>query len=145
MIMMIFVVAVFVILVAVSFYYSSIPYIFKYINLALFAVMAYMFFEHYVDSLGTPIRDYPKQDFLYVHHVINGDNTITLWVVHSETNRSRLYVIPYDRETAKTLGDAEFRTQQQRSVHGTFEQTEDGSRLQIGEWQGHRGEVDEKK
>lgn len=135
----------FIILLAISFYYSRIHWILKALCLTLFSMLSIIFYEYYIDSLGLPIQGYPVEYFVYIHHIVSSDNTITLWIITHESGESKLYKFPYERETAKTLGEAEKQTEQQKQVQGTFVHTADGSQLQIGEWQGQSNIADRKQ
>ena len=59
---------------------------------------------HYKRSLGKPIPDYPQGEFLYIAHEVQGDS-IMLWA-WTEGRGNRLYVIPFNQDTAEALEEA---------------------------------------
>ena len=78
-----------------------------------------------MDYAGRPIEQYPQTEFLYVHHTLSQDGKwIYLWCDDEETG-NRLYMFPYDRDTAKKLAEA---GQQDKPVVGTFTFPEGTSR-----------------
>lgn len=90
--------------VAVLLYASHAHAVIKATALASLIVLGLGLESHYRDRLGAPIEGYPQGGFTYVHHVIYG-NSIMLWV-NTEGLGSRLYVFPYDQETAEELEEA---------------------------------------
>lgn len=77
---------------------------------ALCFVFGLFAYKHYVEVLGAPIVGMPVGEFEYLHHRVGGDSMIYLWV-YSPDDGDRLYVFPYDRDTAKELEQASGRAE----------------------------------
>jgi hypothetical protein len=94
---------------------------------------------YYRDQLGAPIRHYPQGEFMYIHHIIVGDE-IRLWIWTDERG-DRLYVLPYDQETAEELKEAKEQTEGGNTQQGEFVTEDDGGKpqppsLQTDNWKG---------
>lgn len=102
---------------AIMTYYSHVHNVVKASCLVIYTVLSLIAIDFYVDSLGSPIKGFPKYDFIYVHHVVNGDD-ITLWTFDDEKGH-KLYLIEFDKETAKKLNEAQKRSKE-RTQKGSF-------------------------
>ena len=91
--------------IAILLYVSQAHKIFKALALSSLIVLGLGLEAHYRANLGTPIKDYPSGEFIYVHHELQGQ-TIYLWVYYQDIGH-RLYVFPYDQDTAEELKDGQ--------------------------------------
>lgn len=103
-----------------------------------FLILFGLFVEgHYRERLGAPIESLPPNGFIYVHHEVVAD-TILIWAWVEETG-DRLYVIPFDQDTAEALAEAQQKgTDQQGSFVSDSEGTENDSdsSLIFDDWMG---------
>jgi energy-coupling factor transporter transmembrane protein EcfT len=87
-------------------YYSKIHWIVKIFSFTLVLFLGIACFTFYQQKLGSPIKGYPTDDFLYVHHQITNNKEIILWAFYIDKVDHKLYIFPYDRELAKKLESA---------------------------------------
>lgn len=93
-------------------------------------------FDHYNKNIGTPVQNHPSYEFVYVHHVLEGD-TITLWVKHKETLNNRLHIFPYNRDIAKKLQQAQESKAKGQEQQGKFKKgSTHAPGLELDNWQG---------
>lgn len=111
-------------------FYSSIHKTVKATTLTLLVVFGLAVADHYNKHIGSPIQGLPEYEFTYVHHEATGD-TIKLWVWSKEMG-DRLYVFPYDQDTAQELSKAQEKTKNGRPQQGGFTPEEDGDRYNPG-------------
>jgi len=90
--------------------------------------------DYYKQQLGKPIPGYPTYEFVYVKHMTTGDG-ITLWA-WSEEEGSKLYVFPYDQDTAQELEEAKGKMGAGQLQGGSFSDTaeRDSPGLEIDDW-----------
>lgn len=108
------------ILLAFLVYWSKAHWIIKslvLIGLLIKGMLAFVFYQH---MLGAPILGYPSYEFQYVHHIVTADEEIILWVYDIEKEH-RLYLMPYDRESAIELEKARQGTENGIPMVGEFE------------------------
>jgi len=110
---------------AILLYTSRAFFAIKLVALASVVVLGLGLEAHYRDQLGAPIAAYPEGEFEYVYHSVQGDS-IYLWV-WNKTKENRLYVIPYDQETAEELEKAKQQAQEGDATEGTFVSDRTGS------------------
>lgn len=82
-------------------FYSRIFLTLKYLAFSLISALFIVLFAQFYALLGTPFNGYPDDNFKYVHHELI-DNDIYLWAY---TNKNRLYIFEYNRETAEKLNE----------------------------------------
>lgn len=102
-------------------YYSNALFTLKLIALPL--QLAFFIFISYQLILlaGAPINSQPKGKFNYVHHEITDQgSTIILWM-YTPQKGHRLYKMPYDREQAKKLADAQDSKNSGKNMEGEFQ------------------------
>jgi hypothetical protein len=90
--------------------------------------------DYYKQQLGKPIPGYPAYEFVYVKHMTTGEG-ITLWT-WSEEEGSKLYVFPYDQDTAQELEEAEGKMGDGQLQGGSFSDTaeRDSPGLEMDDW-----------
>jgi hypothetical protein len=90
--------------------------------------------DYYKNQLGKPIPGYPAYEFVYVKHMTTGEG-ITLWA-WSEEEGSKLYVFPYDQDTAQELEEAEGKMGEGQLQGGSFSDTaeRDSPGLEMDDW-----------
>lgn len=127
--------SLFIIALCASFYYSKINNIFKLLCFLLLTAVGVISYETYKNHLGVPIVGYPQYEFLYIHHIYDTNDNITLWVVNAENLREhRLHMFPYSREVAKQLEQAQQETENGNPTSGRFSLGKSGVALYISEW-----------
>lgn len=114
-----------VILVAFLVYYSQAPTLIKLLAMSLLVCFGILSERHYRSVLGAPIEMRPPDGFLYVWHEITNYGEIVIWA-NVDGLGHRLYKIPYDRETAKSLEEAGQSKEEGVPVEGQFIQDADG-------------------
>lgn len=90
----------------------------KVVAIVALALLGAFSYDHYKDSLGSPVPSYPEGQFLYVYHVSQGDD-IVLWV-YTEDRGNRLYEFKYDQDTMEKLEEAKETSEDGSGVAGTF-------------------------
>ena len=118
-------------------FYSSLGKFIKAIALTAAVLLGIITQDHYTSQLGKPILMHPPAEFLYVHHVAEGDN-ILLWT-WEEGKGNRLYSIPYDQETAKKLEEAKKKGKGGEPQEGNFTPRTDSRKspgLHLDPWEG---------
>jgi hypothetical protein len=97
--------------------------------------------DYYKQQLGKPIPGYPTYEFVYVKHMTTGEG-ITLWT-WSEEEGSKLYVFPYDQDTAQELEEAEGKMGDGQLQGGSFSDTaeRDSPGLEMDDWNSPDTEV----
>lgn len=117
-------------------YNSKSNSIFKYAALPVFAFTGAITYDHYNKSLGTPIVGYPEYEFVYVHHIVQND-MIILWTKKNSGAEDRLYMFPYNRETAKKLKQTEKATGSGTMMTGEFISNQNmAPGLKLDRWEG---------
>ena len=106
--------------IAILLYVSQAHKIFKALALSSLIVLGLGLEAHYRDNLGAPIMGYPQGEFAYIHHQLQGQ-TILLWV-YIEDIGHRLYVFPYDQETAEELKEGKEAQAEGQEQEGRFVQ-----------------------
>jgi len=108
MIEIVIVLAIFLcIFLAILVYHSTAPFILKLLSLPSCAVFLIFLIYLLVIMAGAPVKEYPKDDWQYIHHeimLVDEEKTIFIWTYNDVGNR--LHQIPYDREIAKKLEKA---------------------------------------
>jgi len=92
---------------------------------------------HYKESLGSPIEALPPDGFIYVHHEVQGED-ITIWV-WLEDKGDKLYLIPFDQETAEELAEAQKKGTPQQGSFNTDQngqKNDSDSSLIFEDWMG---------
>lgn len=127
-------------LVVFLIFYSPLNKAIKTIALTVLILLGLTTQEHYIDQLGRPIELHPDGSFVYVHHVVQGDN-IFLWV-WTENNGNRIHSIPYTQETAKELQDGKEKAENGVEQEGEFIDSHNGEApgLVVDDWRGPRTE-----
>ena len=123
---MIFIIATgFVLMLLIAFlcYASKLNFVIKLITLPLFFLFSGLVTYNYIDNLGKPIERPLPEKFDYQHHRIVDSETIYVWLSTKEKG-DLLYIISYDRETAKKLEEA--KEQQEGGGNPSMEQVLDG-------------------
>ena len=118
-------------------FYSSLSKFIKATALTATVLLGIVTQNHYTSQLGKPILMHPPAEFLYVHHVAEGDN-ILLWT-WEESKGNRLYSFPYDQETAKKLEEAKEKGKGGEPQEGNFTPNEDTRKapgLHLDDWKG---------
>ena len=110
-------------LVAVMAYTSGANRVVKAAAIVSLVVVGLGLEGHYRASLGKPIENYPPDGFVYVHHEVQGED-IAIWA-WLEKSGNKLYLIPFDQETAEELAEAQEKGTPQQ---GTFTNKQDGKR-----------------
>lgn len=93
----------------------------KYVVVPLVFFAVYASFLTNKEFLGTPIYDFPKGKFTYVHHSvshIDGEKVITLWI--RQDDFQRLYMFPYNKLISKKMRQARKAKSKGRSMRGEF-------------------------
>lgn len=124
-------------LVVFLIYYSSLSKFIKASALTATVLLGLITQDHYTSQLGKPIEVYPDGEFVYVHHVSEGDNII-LWT-WTEDKGDRLYAFPYSQESAEKLEEAKENTNKGEPQSGEFIERESGEfrqGLRIDDWRG---------
>lgn len=103
---------------AILLYVSQAHKIFKALALSSLIVLGLGLEAHYRENLGAPIEGYPPGEFIYIHHQLQGQ-TILLWV-YLEGIGHRLYVLPYDQETAEELKEGKDEQAEGHEQSGQF-------------------------
>lgn len=130
---------IYFVLMCFMFYYSSAHFVLKSVCLVFFITTGLFTYNHYNKSLGAPIVGYPEYQFVYIHHIIEGDK-IFLWTKKQSGLHDRLYVMPYDRETAKKLTMAQQGAGNGTMMSGQFTSNEILSPgLELDRWDGPTG------
>lgn len=110
--------------------------ILKYAALPVFVFTGAITYDHYSKSLGAPIVGYPEYEFVYIHHIIQND-TIILWTKNDNGSEDRLYVFPYNRETAKKLNQTQKATGSGKMMTGEFISNQNmAPGLEVDRWDG---------
>lgn len=120
------------VLIALLMYWSTAPFLIKFI--ALPAAIGFSLFTIWQMILlaGAPINAVPKDGFRYVHHeLLNGGKAIALWAHVDEYEDYRLYVFPYSRKTAKKLKEAQQEKKKGKEAKGKFKKTKQGFELSL--------------
>lgn len=122
-------------------FYSSLGWSIKAGALTTLVLLGLFTQDHYTSQLGKPIGGFPPSEFVYVHHVAEGDD-ITLWV-WTEEDAHRLYTFPYTQEVAEELEEAKQKTEGGQPQEGQFIPQEDGEGepgLVVDDWIGPNSE-----
>lgn len=121
-------------------YYSTVHSSVKALALSFFVVTGLLVYDHYMKYIGTPVIGYPAGEFIYMHHVIQGD-TIILWLQEGDTMKHRLHEFPYQRDAAKKLDQAQKNKQYGTEVSGQFMNRgrDEAPGLEIDRWEGPTG------
>lgn len=88
-------------------YWSKAHTAFKMLTLVSLLVLGTFSINFYYKMLGAPVPIHPGEEFFLVHYIVTPDEKILIWVYYQENDGHRLHVIPYDRETAKALEEAQ--------------------------------------
>jgi hypothetical protein len=120
-------------LVFLVFYSNAVSWL-KLISLSVLTITGVYGLAYYKQQLGKPIPGYPAYEFVYVKHMTTGEG-ITLWV-WSEEEGSKLYVFPYDQDTAQELEEAEGKIGEGQLQGGSFSDTaeRDSPGLEMDDW-----------
>jgi hypothetical protein len=123
-------------LVVFLIFYSSMGGVIKASALTLAVLLGVFVQGHYIKQLGSPIDGYPDYEFVYVHHIAEG-NEIKLWVWSKETG-DKLYVLPYSQEIAEELEKAKSKAEGGAMQGGSFEETsrDKAPGLHLDDWKG---------
>lgn len=124
-------------LVVFLIFYSSLSKFIKATALTATVLLGIATQDHYTSQLGKPIPMHPPAEFLYVHHVAEGDN-ILLWT-WEEGKGNRLYSFIYDQETAKKLEEAKEKGEGGEPQEGNFVPRTDSRKspgLHLDPWKG---------
>jgi hypothetical protein len=125
------------VLVALLMYWSTAPFLVKLITLPFTIVFSLFIIWQMILMAGAPIKAFPEGEFSYVHHEnLNGGKAIALWAWTEQHQDFRLFLFPYDRETAKKLQKAQQKRKQGRKINGKFKKNQaikGGSELVIQE------------
>ncbi len=116
----------FLIAVAIAFmvYWSNAHWTIKVSILVALLAVGVLAYEHYTDSLGTPILTKPEGTVGYVHHMVGGDPAvITLWTF-DVNQRHKLYQFPFTRGDAMQLEAAKTATEQGRKQELDYDSTD---------------------
>lgn len=122
-------------------FYSSLGRSVKAVALTTLVLLGVFTQEHYISQLGKPIEGYPSSEFVYIHHIAEGED-ITLWVWDEETGH-RLYAFPYSQDTAEELEKAKEKTKGGQTQSGKFKPKDDGRSapgLLLDSWKGPSSE-----
>ena len=122
-------------------FYSSLNKLVKATALTVAVLLGVVTEDHYTANLGKPIAMHPPAEFVYVHHVSQGDS-IFLWT-WEEDRGHRLYTFPYDQETAEKLEEAKEKSGDGNPQEGNFTQEEDSNKapgLHLDDWRGPQDE-----
>jgi hypothetical protein len=95
------------ILVAILTYKSYGHVAVKLITLPLVIVFSLVTITYFMSIRGTPITDYPKEHFTYIHHeveLVNNEQEIVLWI-KDDDNKNKMFTFQYDRDTMKKLNE----------------------------------------
>ena len=127
-------------------FYSRLSYLVKASALTLSVLLGALAQSHYVKLLGSPIQGFPSYEFVYVHHTAVG-GVIKLWI-WDEGLGDRLYIIPYDQDTAQELEEAQKESEKGTPQSGQFSEEETGSdkdqspSLELDDWAGDKTETE---
>lgn len=112
--------------VAYLLYYSRAHWIVKMMSLPLVIVLTTTMVYTAFDRMGAPIENYPEGKFSYVFHSVSSDGKLIYIWVETKERGNRLHAIPYNRETAKKLEEAQRAEKQGSEQVGQFAvETED--------------------
>lgn len=118
-------------------FYSRLNVFIKALALSTTILLGLLTQTHYMLQLGKPIKKYPADKFVYIHHMSQVDK-IYVWVWTDETG-NRLHVIPYSQDTAEELQKGKEGQQRGSTQEGKFSKAKDGSNnpgLIIDTWKG---------
>jgi len=118
---------------AILAYYSKAPFFIKLLTLP--ALSMFLIFTIYlmIIKAGAPINKIPEGEWIYVHHTVELDNeeNKVLYLWSDQEIGNRLYVMPYNRETAKKLEMAKMKMKYGFSQVGEFKMDGDGNKPQL--------------
>ena len=131
--------AVATILVCFLIYSSRLHVAIKALAFSSLVLLGFFTEGYYRDQLGAPIKGLPQGEFVYMHHIVVGDQ-IRLWI-WTEDRGDRLYVMPYDQETAEELEKAKQETEGGSTQQGEFHTEDDNGKpqppsLRTDDWKG---------
>ena len=122
-------------------FYSSLNKLIKATALTAAVLLGLVTENHYTANLGRPIPIHPPAEFVYVHHVSEGES-ILLWT-WEDGKGHRLYTFPYDQETAQKLEGAKQKSGDGDPQEGNFTPREDSRKapgLHLDDWRGPQDE-----
>lgn len=123
------------ILVALLMYWSTAPFLIKLLTLPFTISFSLFIVWQMISLMGSPLKRFPIGEFTYIHHEpLNGGKAIALWVWSERFEDFRLYLFPYDRDTAKKLQKARQKKQEGKPTRGKFKsnkETKNGQELVI--------------
>lgn len=106
-------------------FYSRLNVFVKALALSATILLGLLTQAHYILQLGKPIKKYPADKFVYVHHVSQVDK-IYVWVWTDEAG-NKLHVIPYSQDTAEELQKGKEGQKRGTTQEGKFSKAKDGS------------------
>lgn len=107
-------------LVAWVAYLGKVHWSVKGVMLSALVVFGLAVESHYRSVLGEPIEARPPSGFVYVHHEVQGES-IVIWA-WLEDRGDRLYIIPFDQDTAEELAEAQKQGTPQQGSYKTDEE-----------------------
>jgi hypothetical protein len=124
--------------ICLLFYYSTVSWVLKASIFPLLIFLGMFISIYWNDVRGSPIVGYPPNEFVYVHHVLTPNKQIILWITSLDNRRHRMYIFPYDRETAQELAEAQQKGAGGQMTKGTFVEGNTPYRrgLELDDWQG---------
>ncbi len=91
--------------VAILSYKSYANVLIKLIVLPLVISVSILMIIYFMGIRGTPIKGYPEDGFVYVHHEIEqGGEEITLWI-KDVRYQNKMFTFPYNRDILKKLNE----------------------------------------
>ena len=118
---------------AILAYYSKAPFFIKLITLPTLSIFLIFTIYLMIIKAGAPIAKIPDGEWLYVHHKVELDNKENkmLYIWSNQEIGNRLYVMPYNRETAKKLEIAKMKMEAGFSQMGEFKMNGEGNEPQL--------------
>lgn len=116
-------------LVVFLIFYSQMATAVKATSLSVLILLGVATGGHYRSQLGKPIEGFPSYEFVYVHHITQGDN-ITLWSWGKDIG-SKLYTFPYSQEVALELEKAKAKSEEGNAQTGQFTVETDSQSLHL--------------